>query len=731
MDDRRPPYAVAVLVGLAVFALYVVTLAPTTAFWDTSEYIATAYILGIPHPPGNPLFVVLARSWSLLLSPFGLPVAVRINLFAATTSALASGCLFLVAHRMVAPRLAGRKALVGAAAATLIGATSYTVWGQSTVNEKVYTLSVAVIAAVTWLALRWRDRRDEPGSERLLLWALFLMVLGSTNHLMSVLPAPALAVLVLLSAPMKVLRPSFLGRAVALVVLGLSLNFFLPIRAAQKPVINEGDATCESAVSAAVAIYSNGKAGCPALAYNLARKQYQKPPVTERQAPVRAQLANFWQYFDWQWTRGLDVSQLPSGTRLPFTLLFLALGLCGLWMAWTADRVVFAYMGTLVVTLTLGLVYYLNFKYGYSLSPNVPGGSTTHEVRERDYFFVAAFLLWGVLSGVGLAWVWSTLASATRHARGWVLAAPVLAVAFVPLATNWSWASRAGDYAARDWAYDLLMSVEPYAILFTNGDNDTFPLWYLQEVEGVRRDVTVVVGQYLFTDWYPKQIKELTTPGRQRPYDAPELAEIYDAPDHPPERPVTTLDAAQMDQIQGARLDQDVTVPFPQLAVTYPSGMVMNRDAQIALAFIHDSIDERPIYFAATGGLMTTLGLGRWGVRHGLAVKLALRKLDQAQPEGLVKGSDQYGGEYFDLKSSLALYEDLYQYRSIRNRDIWSDRSTLNIPWYYYVMALQLSDVAKLAGQPAAVVSRLQQDALAFQVVADGGRIGTPGEAGK
>ena len=86
MVQRRPPYGAATLVGLAIFALYVITLAPTTAFWDTSEYIATAHILGIPHPPGNPLFVVLARSWSLLLAPLGLPVAVRINLLAAVTS---------------------------------------------------------------------------------------------------------------------------------------------------------------------------------------------------------------------------------------------------------------------------------------------------------------------------------------------------------------------------------------------------------------------------------------------------------------------------------------------------------------------------------------------------------------------------------------------------------------------------------------------------------------------
>jgi hypothetical protein len=60
----------------------------------------------------------------------------------------------------------------------------------------------------------------------------------------------------------------------------------------------------------------------------------------------------------------------------------------------------------------------------------------------------------------------------------------VLALALIPLVLNWSYASPRGDYAARDWAYNLLQSVEPYGVLFTNGDNDTFPLWYLQEVEG-------------------------------------------------------------------------------------------------------------------------------------------------------------------------------------------------------------------------------------------------------
>ncbi|HEX7050217.1 MAG TPA: DUF2723 domain-containing protein, partial [Longimicrobiales bacterium] len=98
-EGYRAPYGAAGLAALAVFALYAATLAPSTQFWDTSEYIATAHILGIPHPPGNPLFVVLARAWELLLAPTGLSVAVRINLFSATMGALAHGFWFLVAHR--------------------------------------------------------------------------------------------------------------------------------------------------------------------------------------------------------------------------------------------------------------------------------------------------------------------------------------------------------------------------------------------------------------------------------------------------------------------------------------------------------------------------------------------------------------------------------------------------------------------------------------------------------
>jgi hypothetical protein len=726
--EYRPPYLAAAVAAATLCVLYRVTLSPSTAFWDTSEYIATAHIFGIPHPPGNPLFVALARMFDLGLAPLGLPVAVRINVFAAATGALSIGFLFLVAHRVVAVVTTERWiALAGAGVAALLAGTAFTMWNQSNVNEKVYTVSVLVIAAVTWLGVRWYDRRDDPRSMRYVLAALYLLVLGSTNHLMSVLPAPALGLLAVLAGPAFLLDKRFWMRAVPLVLLGLSFNLVLPVRAAEDPVINEGEPTCAGVGEALVSVWTNGKAGCPALSANLQRTQYGKPPVTQRMAPFSAQLVNYYQYFDWQWSRGAASSEQPGGARTPFTLLFLALGCAGLYAIFRADRNLFALLGTLTAVLTVGLVFYLNFKYGYSLAPEVENPDL-HEVRERDYFFVASFALWGMLAGLGLTWAWTRIAQSLGSARAALATSPILLVALVPLALNWDWASRAGDWAARDWAYDLLMSVEPYGVIFTNGDNDTFPLWYAQEVEGIRKDVTVVVGQYLRTAWYPKQLQRLSSPGRQRPFEAPPGVTVYETPAAPPATAIVSVDPGLLDQVGDGPVGQDLTVPIGSLAVRYPAATELNREHRLALAIIRDSIGERPIYFATGGGMMTELGLQDWGVRHGLATKLVVQPFEQLDAQGYEKGPPEYGGERFDVPRSLALYDEVYSFRGFRDREIWTDRSTLNIPWQFYALALQLADaVARHHGNPA-VVERLQLDAANFQVTAEGGSVGRPGQ---
>ena len=157
-SEQPPSYGVASIVALIIFGLYVATLAPTTAMWDTSEYIAAAYMLGIPHPPGNPFFVLLGHVFSIL------PIAERGGAHQRAGGALQRGLRgmwFLVAERVLARGSpSGGQRITGAAAAALLGATAFTVWNQSVVNEKVYTVSLAFFAIVSWLTVLWCDDPD-------------------------------------------------------------------------------------------------------------------------------------------------------------------------------------------------------------------------------------------------------------------------------------------------------------------------------------------------------------------------------------------------------------------------------------------------------------------------------------------------------------------------------------------------------------------------------------------
>jgi hypothetical protein len=410
---------------------------------------------------------------------------------------------------------------------------------------------------------------------------------------------------------------------------------------------------------------------------------------------------------------------------MPVAILFLILGLWGLWFLWRGDRGGFYLLGGFILTITLGLVFYLNFKYGYSLAPEVQD-SALHEVRERDYFFIASFGLWGVLAALGLTALWERLASEIKSSRALLFTAPVLLVAFIPLASNWQWATRAGDYATRDWAYNLLMSVEPYGVIFTNGDNDTFPLWYLQEVEGIRKDVTVVVGQYLYTSWYPRQLQELTSPERQRPF-RPELApDLYPVP-AAPQSSIISLSPEEMDAVQGGRAANEVNLPLGDIVAQFPAGTYLDRGDQLTLAMIVSSLGERPIYFATPSGILGRLGLKPWSVRQGLAAKLVPRDLEGPQPQGIIQTDPSVGADWFDVPRSLTLLQDVYSYRGFENRMVWTDRSTLNIPWYFYATAVQLADAVTQWDQGSVEqVEWLREKAQAFAVTAQGGRLAAP-----
>jgi hypothetical protein len=755
---EAPPYLMAAGVSLAALVIYVLTLAPTTQFWDTSEYIAAAYTLGIPHPPGNPFFVLAAHVWGLI--PWAAGYAQRINLFAAVTSAISAGCWFLIGERWlraVVPAVWPRR--LAAVAGALVAATSFTVWNQSVVNEKVYTLSLLSIALILWLIVRWDDQPAGEAHDHYLLLIVYLLALTATNHMMGVLVGPV--VMVLLFPPLKAQRgrtaedrriewsqfllftsvwalllslglegtgPIYaagvlyllaLGFAVlsagngrfALALLGvaavgLSVYIFLPIRAAHFPAINEGEPT-----------------NWQALWEVLTRQQYGKPSIVDN--PMYApgpgnpghtlvlygqQILNYFQYFSWQF--GHD---WPARIQRGLAVLFGGIGLLGAYRHWRADRRTAVAMTLLVVTFTFALIFYLNFKWGFSQPYSEAG--LQHEVRERDYFFICSFAMWGIWVGMGLATLMELVQDWIRprqpdERRRWAVATPVLALALVPLLGNRLTASRAGETIARDFAYDLLQTVEPYGVLVTAGDNDTFPLWYAQEVEGIRRDVTVVNLSLANTDWYLRQVQRRPI----EPFDSMAAPAIYRGRAWPkPTGRLMSFTDAELAALEQYYVLQDKrTVQLGPLEVTLdPQALgrpYIERADVAVLRIIKDQVGKRPIYFSRT--------VGAYGDQFGFTARLegqgfgrALRERE-LQPSDSIKAVPSLG--WVNLKRSTALLFSVYHAESAaRHRPRgWVDQPSEGILTTYGIVYYALAQELQATQPSLAIRAQLLAQAI-------------------
>jgi Protein of unknown function (DUF2723) len=713
-----PPYLAALATFAAVWVLYLLTLSPTIAFWDAPEYITAARVLGIPHPPGNPLFTLMAHVWGMM--PLAADYAKRINVFAAFCSAASAGLWFLVAERWLQRILAERiPRLVAAFAGVFAGATAWTVWNQSVVSEKVYTVSLLSIAIVAWLAVRWSEDSSGTRRDRWLLAAIYIIALTSTNHTMGVLGAPILGVYVLLTDWRILIRAKFVGLALLVAVIGLSPNYiYLPLRAAQLPAVNEGEP---------VGFFSK------ALMETLNRSQYQKPGVMPRQPwaagdPVEntshfgAQLDMYWHYWTWQWGKDLGVLGALS------TGLFTALGLAGLLTLIRRDRRAGAAAAALTITLTLLLIFYLNFRFGWYY--HLADKSITNEMREvrdRDYFFIASFAFFGVLLAAGFAMLYRGMFEflgdrGTLRLRQ-LAPMPVFALALIPLIGNRISAPRNHETLARDYALDMLESVEPYGILITAGDNDTFPLWYAQEVMGVRRDVTLANLSLMGTDWHVRQLQRHLTPL----FDAGNAPRIWrqshDSAAHPlasppaaqwqrPTSPVFAETLAELDSIpQWTQLSPGTTMVAGDLTMHF-SGNLASRSDLVTALLIHDNLGKRPIFFAITAATFPEQVLGLTGhmVTQGMVRKVMA---DSVRAGGEITGSEYLG--MVDMARTRTLMFEVYH----------TDTATRQRPggWYDPPSADMLDTYMRLYGAFAPVLQEHGDSARAAEALSIAERV--------
>ncbi len=704
-----PPYRYALATTAIVLLGYLVSLAPTVTFWDAGEFIASAHILGIPHPPGTPLFVILGHVWGSIF-PFG-EYAFRLNLMSAFFSALAAGAFFLVIWESLRPlggngegNAAGLR-IGGGMAAAVIGAFTFTHWQNSNETE-VYGVATFMAALICWLALVWRRQRGGDRAPRTLWLMLYIAGLSSGNHLLTLLVGPG--VILFMAATLR-LEPSadpvrqrrewaevaVVGGTWALLIgLGLGSTTLITgggicylAAAALAVSASVGRFALVALVIAVVGITSYGYPyyrsqqhpmiseaqpdNFTSLLEVIQRKQY--PPRTPLDDPtemsgpdnpgrsfslVTAQFANYFQYFIWQWGNGLPAMAL----KVAMTLAFFFLGMRGFDWHRRMERPSWWLLAGVFAVTGIGLVLYMNFKPGYSLEYTFKQwpDPSDHEVRDRDYFFVISFIIWGLWAGMGLAVLARGLA---RRALTGAAPYALFLVAAVPFAANFTAASRAHGPAPRlaaDFAYDLLNSVPPYGVLFTFGDNDTFPLWWAQEVAGIRQDVTLVCLALAQTPWYIRQLRD----NPQRAFDEASAPAIWRGKAGPmPDWPVHSMTDAQIDQITGSFtvLREPRAVPAGAGRYTLPANVYINPNQIVLARILQENVGKRPVSWSMTTG-RDFRGLDPFMIQQGMAYLVSPTAPDTTNP-GLEIG--RLTGTLMDLIVTDSLAWHTYRYSGL------------------------------------------------------------------
>jgi hypothetical protein len=262
----------------------------------------------------------------------------------------------------------------------------------------------------------------------------------------------------------------------------------------------------------------------------------------------------------------------------------------------------------------------------------------------------------------------------TLRPRGWP-AGIVFALAILPFCFNFKAATRRHGPDARlagDFAYDLLNSVAPYGVLFTYGDNDTFPLWWAQEVEGIRRDVTVICLALAETDWYMRQLRENPT----RPFEpasAPAIWRRYPAGP----RPSWVLHSMTDEDIQSAipqYTPRDIPLRFGPHEVVLPQNSVLYGKDFLSIRVLQENFGRRPLAWAlsATGNFYQ---LNHLVVQQGMAIRVMPEVPDTTDPR---YDNRRMLGALLDLPVTDSLLFGTYRYADLLERGAEGLESTAN-----------------------------------------------------
>jgi len=749
---------IAGILFLLTFAIYFSTMAPTVSFWDTGEFIATSHILGIPHPPGSPLFLLIGKLFTLI--PISADIAFRMNIFSPLISAATISLLFFICNEFI-DRLDSRDnakhfKMWSSLTASLTFAFTHSHWFNA-VETEVYAFSGFMTALVVYLILIWSKYKDEPHSAIYLMGIVYVIGLATGVHLLNLLTIPFIGLIIYFSTskfsikgllitlglslltfiviqngiikgfPTIVSQIGFLGlllllavilyflynsiinkktlvslvcTSLLLIIVGYSTYFAIFIRSGQNPNIDEGNPeTIVEATSylnrdqyGAMSLLPRKFDNLPSKISIVGSPEYPDFQFSRKQNysyithNIPKQISFLWsyqinkmytRYFLWQFAgKGPStdsfVSDFGASPKqdgvdwrqfgLPLALI---MGFIGLYFHFRKNKYDAFSLLTLFIMTGIAIIFYLN--------------QDNPQARERDYSYVASFMAFSIWISIGIFstinYIGDTLLEKSIKLKASYFMI-TLFIVFIPLRmliANYDEHDRAGNYIAWDMAYNMLQTCEPDAILFTNGDNDTFPLWYLQEVEKIRTDVRVVNLSLLNTPWYVTQLRD-----KENSFISMSDNEINNL-DFKKWSSNTISVNAPIDE-----LNPNGIIEW-ELKPTYMDVALRIQDLMV-LRIIKDNNWNRPVYFAVTVSPVSMLNLEDYLTMEGLAYRLVNNKLYPIDQDKMTKnllsvvGNENWFTDYDASKSSIGElviskdYQLGYIYRNLANEDVYVDR---------------------------------------------------------
>jgi Protein of unknown function (DUF2723) len=452
---RQPPFDVATfgvgatVAGLA-FLLYFLTAARDIVVGDTPELITAAVTLGVPHPPGYPLFTMLGHLFSLL--PFG-PVPFRVNLLAVTCDALTVAVIFFTALRLSRSRPA---AAIAALALAVIPA----FWKWSLAAE-VFPLNNLLASVLIYLLVAWHEEPHRPG---VLIAAFFVTGLALTNHHTIVLLAPAFCFVLWQRRAVLRTRPQLFAICIAAFCTGLLPYLYVPWASAHHPAWNWGNVSSLRDLIALIARKSYGGRRLVGTASYMGGSPF-------------ARIIALCTFFG-----------PVAGTLI----------LLGAVQAYRRQRWYFWF--SLIAFLCVGPLF------AWITNLNLATAPSALFVLQR--FFLLPQVVVAPLIAFGVLLIAEVVASSVPARPVPLVAGALLIVLVVSVITNYRRVDQSHNRIARSFGEDVFTTVEPHAILMTTGDGVAIPLMYLSIAERKRPDVALIFLPLLPADWYLRQLRE-------------------------------------------------------------------------------------------------------------------------------------------------------------------------------------------------------------------------------